>query len=376
MLSCGSQPKVDGYVLKGNIEGLPDGTHVQLVPVSHDSEQPFADTTVVNGQFVFTGKMEEPRAFHLLVKDAYGSRNLMLENAQMEVTGKLVAKKESDGGVSYNLSSLSVKGSPLSTRYDSLLSARTYLDSLYALNARKFAAFDSLMMAAYKSKDQAKIKELRQSADGKARAEADKVFFGTVDSLYHQVVMANKDSFWGPLMMISFTSYLSEDMKPWYEALSSAAKESYYGQKVKEELYPAGKEGTVVPDFKVKDKSGKEVALSTLRQGKKYVLIDFWASWCNPCRKEIPNLKKLYAQYSEKGFEIVSISIDQKKADWEKALKEEGLPWPNFLDETGVAALYKVKFVPTMYLINADGVMVGENLRGEALAEKLKELFQ
>ncbi len=124
------------------------------------------------------------------------------------------------------------------------------------------------MMAAYKSKDQAKIKELRQSEDGKARAAADKVFFTTVDSLYHQVVMANKDSFWGPLMMISFTSYLSEDMKPWYEALSPAAKQSYYGQKVKEELYPAGKEGTVVPDFKVKDKSGKEVALSTLRQGK------------------------------------------------------------------------------------------------------------
>lgn len=375
-MACTSQPVVDGYVLKGHIEGLPDGTHVQLVPVSHDSELPFADTTVVNGQFVFTGKMEEPRAFHLLVKDAYGSRNLMLENTQMEVTGKLVAKKEADGGVSYNLSSLSVKGSPLSARYDSLLSARTYMDSLYALNARKFAAFDSLMQVAYLAKDQAKIQALRQSEDGKARAAADKAFFGTVDSLYRQVVMTNKDSFWGPLMMISFTSYLSEDMKPWYEALSPAAQQSYYGQKVKEELYPSGKEGTVVPDFKVKDRTGKEVSLSELRQGKKYVLIDFWASWCNPCRKEIPNLKKLYAQYSGKGFEIVSIPIDQKKADWEKALKEEGLTWPNFLDETGVAALYKVKFVPTMYLITADGVMVGENLRGEALATKLKELFQ
>ncbi len=375
-MACTSQPVVDGYVLKGHIEGLPDGTHVQLVPVSHDSELPFADTTVVNGQFVFTGKMEEPRAFHLLVKDAYGSRNLMLENTQMEVTGKLVAKKEADGGVSYNLSSLSVKGSPLSARYDSLLSARTYLDSLYALNARKFAAFDSLMLAAYQAKDQAKIQALRQSEGGKAKAAADKAFFSTVDSLYRQVVMTNKDSFWGPLMMISFTTYLSEDMKPWYEAFSPAAQQSYYGQKVKEELYPAGKEGTVVPDFKVKDKTGKEVSLSELRQGKKYVLIDFWASWCNPCRKEIPNLKKLYAQYSGKGFEIVSISIDQKKADWEKALKEEGLTWPNFLDETGVAALYKVKFVPTMYLITADGVMVGENLRGEALATKLKELFQ
>ena len=375
-MACTSQPAVDGYVLKGNIEGLPDGTHVQLVPVSHDSELPFADTTVVNGQIVFTGKMEEPRAFRLLVKDAYGSRNLMLENAQMEVTGKLVAKKEADGGVSYNLSSLSVKGSPLSARYDSLWSARTYVDSLYTLNARKFAAFDSLMLAAYQVKDQAKIQQLRQSEEGKARAAADKEVFTTVDSLYHHVVMANKDSFWGPLMMISFTSYLSEDMKPWYEALSPAAKQSYYGQKVKEELYPAGKEGTKVPDFKVKDRTGKEVSLSALRQGKKYVLIDFWASWCNPCRKEIPNLKRLYAQYSGKGFEIVSISIDQKKADWEKALKEEGLTWPNFLDETGVAALYKVKFVPTMYLITADGVMIGENLRGEALAEKLKELFQ
>lgn len=375
-MACTSQPVVDGYVLKGHIEGLPDGTHVQLVPVSHDSELPFADTTVVNGQFVFTGKMEEPRAFHLLVKDAYGSRNLMLENTQMEVTGKLVAKKEADGGVSYNLSSLSVKGSPLSARYDSLLSARTYMDSLYALNARKFAAFDSLMQVAYVAKDQAKIQALRQSEGGKAKAAADKAFFSTIDSLYRQVVMTNKDSFWGPLMMISFTTYLSEDMKPWYEAFSPAAQQSYYGQKVKEELYPAGKEGTVVPDFKVKDRTGKEVSLSELRQGKKYVLIDFWASWCNPCRKEIPNLKKLYAQYSGKGFEIVSISIDQKKADWEKALKEEGLTWPNFLDETGVAALYKVKFVPTMYLITADGVMVGENLRGEALATKLKELFQ
>lgn len=375
-MACTSQPPVDGYVLKGNIEGLPDGTHVQLVPVSHDSELPFADTTVVNGQFVFTGKMEEPRAFRLLVKDAYGSRNLMLENAQMEVTGKVVAKKEADGGVSYNFSSLLVKGSPLSARYDSLLSARAYLDSLYALNARKFAAFDSLIRVAYQAKDQTKVQALRQSEEGNARAAADRAFFITVDSLYHQVVMANKDSFWGPLMMISFTSYLSEDMKPWYEAFSPAAKQSYYGQKVKEELYPAGKEGTVVPDFKVKDKTGKEVSLSALRQGKKYVLIDFWASWCNPCRKEIPNLKKLYAQYSGKGFEIVSISIDQKKADWEKALKEEGLTWPNFLDETGVAALYKVKFVPTMYLITADGVMVGENLRGEALATKLKELFR
>ena len=91
---------------------------------------------------------------------------------------------------------------------------------------------------------------------------------------------------------------------------------------------------------------------------------------------KIPNLKNLYKLYGDKGFQIVSISIDKKKAEWEKALEEEQLPWPNFLDETGVADLYKVRFVPTMYLIDAQGTLVGENLRGQALADKLKELFQ
>ena len=202
------------------------------------------------------------------------------------------------------------------------------------------------MMKAYQQKDQGMIQELQQSERGKARMSADKKFLNIVDSIYYQTVMANKDSFWGPLMMISFTSYLSEDMKPWYEALSPSAKQSYYGQKVKEELYPAGKEGTKVPEFTVKDKNGNDVTLSTLRQGK------------------------------EKGFEIVSISIDKKKEEWEKALKEEQLAWPNFLDETGVASLYKVRFVPTTYLIDSEGVMIGENILGEELANRLKELLQ
>ena len=85
---------------------------------------------------------------------------------------------------------------------------------------------------------------------------------------------------------------------------------------MKDELYPAGKEGTVVPAFALKDSEGKAVTLAEICQGKKYVLIDFWASWCAPCRKEIPHLKKLYADYASDGFEIVSISIDKKESDW------------------------------------------------------------
>ena len=325
---------------------------MQLIPVSHYNEKPLADTVIVNGEFTFTGKMDEPRAVLLLVKDAYGSRRLMLENTAIEVSGTITATGN-NGTPSYDLDRLSVSGSPLSTRYDSLMSVREQMDALFKAKATLYK--DSTM---------------------EARAAANHKFFATVDSTFHAAVLSQKDSYWGPLLMISLTSYLDKGQQAWYDELSDAAKASYYGQKVKEELYPAGKVGSAVAEFTVKDNDGKEVTLASLREGKKYVLIDFWASWCNPCRKEIPNLKNLYKLYGDKGFQIVSISIDKKKAEWEKALEEEQLPWPNFLDETGVADLYKVRFVPTMYLIDAQGTLVGEKLRGQALADKLKELFQ
>lgn len=350
--ACSSTPSTDGYTLTGHIEGLPDSTHVQLIPVSHYNEKPLADTVIVNGEFTFTGKMDEPRAVLLLVKDAYGSRRLMLENTAIEVSGTVTAT-DNNGTPSYDLDRLSVSGSPLSTRYDSLMSVREQMDALFKAKATLYK--DSTM---------------------EARAAADHKLFATVDSTFHAAVLSQKDSYWGPLLMISLTSYLDKGQQAWYDELSDAAKASYYGQKVKEELYPAGEVGSAVAEFTVKDNDGKEVTLASLREGKKYLLIDFWASWCNPCRKEIPNLKNLYKLYGDKGFQIVSISIDKKKAEWEKALEEEQLPWPNFLDETGVADLYKVRFVPTMYLIDAQGTLVGENLRGQALADKLKELFQ
>ena len=372
--ACTSQAPKDGYLISGTIEGLPDSAYVQLMPVCHEESDPIADTLAIGGKFTFTGKMEEPRAVLLTVKDAYGSRRLMLENAAIEIKGAVVSE-DANGTSSYNLDELSVSGSPLTARYDSLMTVRGRMDALFNANQQKHKALLDAIQEAYQAKDQAKVAELRASEAGKQMAEDEMRFFQTVDSVYHQTVMENKDTYWGPLLMISLTSYMNEGMRSWYEELSPAAQASYYGKLVKDELYPTGKIGDQMPGFSVKDASGKEITLQELCQGKKYILIDFWASWCAPCRKEIPNIKKLYARYASKGFEVISISIDKKKADWEKAVKEEQLKWPNFLDETGVAKLYKVRAVPTMYLIDAEGRMVGDNLRGEALAEKLAELF-
>ena len=127
----------------------------------------------------------------------------------------------------------------------------------------------------------------------------------------------------------------------------------------------------------MKDGAGKSYTLEQLLKGKKYLLIDFWASWCAPCRKEIPNVKKNYEQYKNRGFEVVSISIDQNVAAWKKAVQQEQLKWPNFLSPA-VANQFKVRAVPTMYLIDANGVVLGinEDVRGEALGKKLAELFK
>lgn len=126
------------------------------------------------------------------------------------------------------------------------------------------------------------------------------------------------------------------------------------------------------------DTTGKHVTLSSLRG--KYVLVDFWASWCGPCRKENPNVVAAYQKYHDKGFEILGVSLDDKKNLWEKAINADKLSWYHVSDLKGwrnqAAGLYMVKSVPSSFLLDKDGKIIAKNLRGEALHRKLAELLK
>ncbi len=134
------------------------------------------------------------------------------------------------------------------------------------------------------------------------------------------------------------------------------------------------------PDFTAKQPSGEELSLRSLRG--KYVLVDFWASWCGPCRRENPNLVKAYETYKNKNFTILGYSLDggaNALDSWTAAIEKDGLVWNQVSDLGGwnslVVQLYGISAVPTNFLINPEGVIIAKNLRGEELQNKLKELF-
>lgn len=144
-------------------------------------------------------------------------------------------------------------------------------------------------------------------------------------------------------------------------------------KRIQEKLAP-GKEA---PEIVLNNPDGKPVALSSLRG--KYVLIDFWASWCRPCRAENPNVVAMYKKYKRKGFEIYSVSLDRTKDAWVNAIKQDGLTWTHVSDlkfwQSEGAKTYGVSGIPFTVLIDKEGNIIATNIRGESLRNKMKEIF-
>ncbi len=144
---------------------------------------------------------------------------------------------------------------------------------------------------------------------------------------------------------------------------------------------PAGKTsiGALAPELAFPDPDGNIRKLSDLRG--KVVLIDFWASWCGPCRRESPNVRNVYAKYHDKGFEVFSVSLDRDANNWKKAIKDDKLVWPNHVSDlkywsSEAAAIYGVRSIPSMFLLDREGRIVAKDLRGEALERAVKQLLE
>ncbi len=205
---------------------------------------------------------------------------------------------------------------------------------------------------------------------------------GMLNSRLIDLIKSNKDDI-AVLMFVDM--FPKEQNAALHEEVITALHTTYPEHLIVKERWnlmnsPAGKTsvGAIAPDLAFPDPDGKVRKLSDLRG--KVVLIDFWASWCGPCRRESPNVRNVYAKYHDKGFEIYSVSLDRDANAWKKAIQDDGLNWPNHVSDlkywsSEAAAIYGVRSIPAMFLLDKDGRIVAKDLRGEALERAVKQLL-
>jgi peroxiredoxin len=165
-----------------------------------------------------------------------------------------------------------------------------------------------------------------------------------------------------------------------YDGLSERVKQSEFGKRIYEYLTLAKdiKVGDKFVDFTLPGRNGNNVSLSDYKN--KYVLLDFWGSWCSPCRAENPNLVKTYNEFKDKGFDILGVSVETNKKSWLNAVHEDGIIWESVSDLKGennkAALIYGIHYYPANFLINPNGIIIAKDLRGDALRNKLTELLK
>ena len=203
-----------------------------------------------------------------------------------------------------------------------------------------------------------------------------------VNSRILDLVKSNKDD----IAVLMFLDMFPKDQNAaLHQEVITALHNTYAEHPIVKERWnmmnsPAGKTsiGAIAPELAFKDPDGNIRKLSDLRG--KVVLIDFWASWCGPCRRESPNVRNVYAKYHDKGFEVFSVSLDRDYNNWVKAIKDDKLVWPNHVSDlkywsSEAAAIYGVRSIPSMFLLDREGRIVAKDLRGEALERAVKQLL-
>jgi peroxiredoxin len=321
-----------------------------------------ADSTLVkNGHFEFHGTAEPQAA--MLVLSRQGTKQNFSEAIPPDTKGGFYLEK---GLLTFSspdsLKNAQLYGGPLTTEWQSFNKAQSgIISQLKQLSADYAAASPEMRQSpVFKSE-----REQRKASISRERLRLDSAFIkahpSSLFSLDRLVLMSNTKANL-PLVGILFASLSAE--------LRASPKGRKISDKIgaKEEILTIGMNA---PTFSLPTASGQTVSLDSYLG--KYVLIDFWASWCGPCRAENPNLVEVYKTYKTRNFEVLSISIDtnEERAKWLKAVHDDKLPWAQVLDLAKglgqVAALYHVQAIPQNFLVDPNGKIVAVNLRGEQL---------
>ena len=362
-ISCGeTQSNAKGYTIETTINGVPDGVRAFLkVPNKKGQPMPKDTAVVQNGKFTFTGIIEYPQMGFVFVNGAQGSISVILEKGTVQVEAERT-----------NLMDAKVSGGKHNQEYVNFIEDSKLL-SLKINKVREQYA------AAMKVKDTATIATVKTQITEleKQGLTYQEDYVKEHPTSYISVLLVNRllrnKRTTAPKAKV-FYDGLPEDMK------KTTVAEDLYIQII--ELMRAAV-GSVATNFTAPNPEGKNISLNDIKG--KVTIIDFWAAWCGPCRRENPNVVNIYNKYHADGLEIIGVSLDGRpkqgnaKQDWIRAIEQDKLPWHQVSNlagfRDGIARSYNVRAIPATFILNDKGVIVAKNLRGAQLEAKVKELL-
>jgi thiol-disulfide isomerase/thioredoxin/ribosomal protein S9 len=339
----------DGFSITGKITGT--ATKVHLVVMNEGKRDTIATAPVTDGAFTIEGKVERLQPANLFIEGVNAPLVLYLENEAYEITQDASGITITGGGETQNIASR--------------------FTTLQRDLAAKVKELEQEFTAANKDKNSARMaeiqKEYQESHAAAQTAERDLVAAnpGSLASLSNVAAFARRAAY--------------EPLKERFDLLNDAMKETPAGKTVAERLakLEAVSVGQIAPDFELDTPDGGKITLHGVQA--KVKLIDFWASWCGPCRGENPNVVAMYQEYHPKGLEIVGVSLDRDKEAWIKAIADDGLTWKHGSDlqywQAAPAKLYVVNAIPHTVLLDENNRIIAKDLRGDALKAKIAELL-
>ena len=382
LMACRQKP--DGFVINGNVAGNSDGMKVQLVDESVYPPVVVDSTVIHKGKFQFKGKLDLPGLYQIII-DTKGkgegedmlASHFYLENSVIDYSGHI------DSLPTYFWSSESFRKAPVIQGSATQDLYQQYKKDTKAIST-KISELDEQYMNVYHL----------PSLEGTFNTQEGISIARQLDQINKQSDIARwKFIEQHPESVVAYdmASLLLEGMYvnltiPQIDQLTDIITSAWSNYPEKAEEFKAKAEkaknmalGAKYQDIELMTPEGKMVKLSEYIPKDRYVMLEFWASWCGPCRGEIPHLRHVYQQYKDKGFEIISVSIDQKKADWEKAMKEEYMTWKQLCDPNGfdgpVAKVYNITGVPTCIILDKEGRIFKTEMRGASLDAVLEELY-
>lgn len=343
-VSCEKSP----FVLKGTIEGLTEG---KLILAKNHSTVKADTINIVDGKFEFKGDIQ-PDQYTITVEGKKRGVRVFLEN------GIVTIKAHAD-----SLAKAEVTGSKLN-------------DANKALNDKAKALYDKYEIE--------KLGKEYRTASAERKEELMAVynkFQEEVAVINDEFIEANPASVVSVYKLVAKSYNLSVAEKEAALAkLDTSLVSHHLVVKMKEgiEKEKNVEVGKIAPDFTMNDAEGNPVKLSDIYKKHKFLLIDFWASWCGPCRAENPSVVKTYKKFNKKGFSVFGVSLDNNKEKWLEAIEKDKLTWDHVSDLKGwqneASQLYAVRGIPANFLVDNTGKILAKGLRGEALLKKLEEL--